>query len=297
MAEPYQGFDRLDGAGRALAAVAVRPRGVVYVALVSAIALSWLALGLMAARQAGVESSGMFGPGAGLLALLPDVPLPQGLERFFMLCLTPASLEVGGAVRFAVLALMWLLMSVAMMLPSAVPMIRTYCEIADTAAAKGEKTVHPLVLACGYLCAWVFASLVFAAASLAVGSASGGLGPGPVGVVASAAALALAGLYQFSGLKETCLKKCRDPFAILFARWSTELRTVFKLGLEQGAWCVGCCWALMLVMFAVGVMNVFWMALLAVFAVVEKQVASRLPGRLAGAILLVWSAALLVGSA
>ena len=157
MAEPYQGFDRLDGAGRALAAVSVRPRGVVYVALVSAIALSWLALGLMAARQAGVEPSGMFGPGAGLVALVPVVPLALRLERFFMLCLTPASLEVGGAVRFAVLALMWLLMSVAMMLPSAVPMIRTYCEIADTAAAKGEKTVHPLVLAGGYLCAWVFA--------------------------------------------------------------------------------------------------------------------------------------------
>jgi len=71
---------------------------------------------------------------------------------------------------------------------------------------------------------------------------------------------------------------------------------VFRLGAEQGLWCLGCCWALMLVMFVAGIMNVFWMALIGVFAVVEKREAGRWPARAAGAILLVWALALLVVS-
>ncbi|RUW96244.1 DUF2182 domain-containing protein, partial [Mesorhizobium sp. M8A.F.Ca.ET.023.01.1.1] len=106
----------------------------------------------------------------------------------------------------------------------------------------------------------------------------------------------VAGLYQFSGLKEACRKKCRNPFSILFSNWSTSAARVFRLGVAQGIWCLGCCWALMLVMFAVGVMNVFWMALIGVFTLIEKQTAGSLPTRLAGAILLVWAAALLVVS-
>ena len=115
--------------------------------------------------------------------------------------------------------------------------------------------------------------------------------------VAGAVALALAGLYQFSGLKEACLKKCRRPFTILFSRWSTRTPAVYRLGVEQGVWCIGCCWALMLVMFAVGLMNLFWMALIAVFALVEKQGRGHAASRIAGVILLVWSLALLVLSA
>ena len=71
---------------------------------------------------------------------------------------------------------------------------------------------------------------------------------------------------------------------------------ILRLGAEQGAWCLGCCWALMLVMFAVGTMNVFWMALIGLFTVVEKQTSGRFATRLAGAILLVWAAALLLVS-
>ena len=101
------------------------------------------------------------------------------------------------------------------------------------------------------------------------------------------------GAYQFSGLKEACLKKCRNPFTTLFANWSVKPSRIFALGLRQGAWCLGCCWALMLVMFAVGLMNVFWMALLAMFTVVVKQVTSRLPTYLAGGLFLVWALALM----
>jgi predicted metal-binding membrane protein len=109
-------------------------------------------------------------------------------------------------------------------------------------------------------------------------------------------ALAIAGLWQFSSLKEACLTRCRAPFATLFGRWTDRPAGIFRLGVEQGIWCLGCCWALMLVMFAVGVMNLFWMALLGLFAVVEKGEKGRAASRVAGAILLVWAGALLVVS-
>ena len=86
----------------------------------------------------------------------------------------------------------------------------------------------------------------------------------------------------------------RNPFAILFANGSVNPVRIFRLWVEQGLWCLGCCWALMLVMFAVGVMNIFWMALIGLFTLIEKQTTGRLPTRLAGAILLVWAATLLV---
>ena len=188
-------------------------------------------------------------------------------------------------------------MAIAVMLPSAAPMIRTYCEIADTARIKGEPVVHPLVLVAGYLGVWLAASAMFAVLTLvshAFASPSELLDPA-IGV-AGALALLIAGLYQFSSIKEACLKKCKNPFSILFSNWSARPVRIFRLGVAQGIWCLGCCWALMLVMFAVGVMNVFWMALIGLFTLIEKQTASRVPTRLAGAILLVWAAALLVVS-
>jgi predicted metal-binding membrane protein len=225
------------------------------------------------------------------------LPVPEFLERVFALCLSPAPLDTSIGLFAGALLPMWFLMAVATMLPSAAPMIRTYCEIADTARIKREPVVHPLVLLAGYLSVWLAASAMFAGLTLAIHALAtpGGMLEPAVGI-AGALALAVAGLYQFSGLKQACLDKCRNPFSTLFSNWSVKARAIYRLGIAQGVWCFGCCWALMLVMFAVGVMNVFWMALIGLFTLVEKQTASRTPTRLAGAILLVWAAALLVVS-
>lgn len=298
MTDDNGNLDHLDRAGRATAAIARQPRVAVYLVLGAAMVLSWLVLLAMAGRSAANLPAEIAGPGGNLLQALPELPLPAIFERFFQLCLTPMGSSETGIGSFAALSLMWFLMSLAMMLPSAAPMIRTYCEIADTARAKGEPVVHPLVLVAGYLAVWLAASLVFAGLSFAAQAGASSVAMlGPVQGASGAAALFVAGLYQFSGLKEACLKKCRNPFTILFSRWSAKPERIFRLGLEQGVWCLGCCWALMLVMFAVGTMNLFWMALIAVFTVVEKQLPGRLPTRVAGAILLVWAAALLVISA
>lgn len=285
MTEHRVDFDHLDRPGRLAAQAALNTRVVVYAMVAAAVLLSWVSLAMLSigAAQTGLPAEG--GPGDWLLRLIPALPLPDWVARFLSLCVTPAD---SGAESFLLLWAMWALMSVAMMLPSASPMIRTYCEIADTARAKREPVVHPLVLVAGYLAVWLAAAAIFAAISLVARNGTGAF--------AAPAALVIAGLYQFSALKESCLKKCRNPFAILFARWSDRPSRIFRLGMEQGAWCLGCCWALMLVMFAVGVMNIFWMALIGLFTIVEKQLHGRLPSRIAGALLLVWAAALLVAS-
>jgi len=290
MADESTRFDHLDGVARLAAMATLRSRIIVNLIVALAVVLSWAALAAMAVGTAQLALPAESGPGDALLHWLPDLPMPSWAGRFFALCLTPVA--ASGGLGFLFIWLMWTLMAIAMMLPSAVPMIRTYCEIADTARAKGEAAVHPLILVAGYLTVWIGASAAFAGVSLAVQSRAGA----PVAGYAAVASLGIAGLYQFTGLKEACLRKCRNPFAILFSRWSSRTSRIFRLGMEQGVWCLGCCWALMLVMFAVGTMNIFWMALIGLFTVVEKQTPGRFATRLAGAILLVWATALLVVS-
>jgi len=188
----------------------------------------------------------------------------------------PLSDASWNAVAVATIVLMWGAMSLAMMLPSAAPMIMTYAGIADTAARKNESIVSPFVLAGGYTAAW-FAFAVFAALAQimltqatvldsSMGSASGYFS----GVIFIGA-----GLYQFSALKHSCLTQCQQPFPFFFANWATTPAGVFRLGLTQGVYCLGCCWAMMLVMFAVGVMNVIWMAGLGMVMTIEKMLAGR----------------------
>lgn len=295
MSDASEDFPSLDRTGRGVGAFARRPGLGVVAALILLIALAWLmmfAMALELSRLSPLEN----GPGTDILAWLPHLELPVTARWLLRLCVFPAGAD-SDLWRFVALAGMWFLMSAAMMLPSATPMIATYCEIADTARGKSAPVVHPLVLVAGYLSTWLAASFGFAMLTSVLGASTGTEGIRPLPVAAAAIALAFAGLYQFTSLKDVCLTKCRNPFATLFAHWSDRAPKIFRLGVLQGIWCLGCCWALMLVMFAVGVMNPFWMALLALFAVIEKQASGPTFRRTAGAILLVWAGSLLVLSA
>jgi predicted metal-binding membrane protein len=172
---------------------------------------------------------------------------------------------------FVAAALMWGAMTLAMMLPSAAPMIVTYAEIADMAALKGERIVSPFVLAAGYHLVWF--GFAIGAALLQGGMTHAGLldaasasTPG----LLSAALFVGAGLYQFSTLKHVCLRQCQHPFPFFFANWTTKPFGVLGLGMRQGIYCLGCCWVLMLLMFAVGVMNIVWLLILALVVIGEK---------------------------
>jgi predicted metal-binding membrane protein len=209
------------------------------------------------------------------LALLLAAPASSWFATVQALCRTLPE----GAWSFsaaAVTASMWSAMTLAMMLPSASPMIQTYAEIAETAARKSERIVSPLVIAAGYASVWLVFSLLATviqivltrAALLNTGITSAS------GILAGAIFIG-AGVYQFSALKHACLTHCQNPFPFFFTNWATTPGGVFRLGVEQGLYCLGCCWAMMMVMFAVGVMNVAWMAGLAAVMTIEKLLTGR----------------------
>jgi predicted metal-binding membrane protein len=202
------------------------------------------------------------------LALLTAVPGTSWLIAMQTLCRPPPE-GAWDLSTFAVTISMWNAMTLAMMLPSAAPMILTYAEIAETAARKGEKIVSPLAIAAGYASMWLTFSSAAAVAQIAFARAAALETDIPSGVLAGVVLIG-AGAYQFSALKHACLARCQHPFPFFFANWTTTPRGVFRLGLRQGLYCLGCCWAMMLVMFAVGTMNIVWMAALAAMMTIEK---------------------------
>jgi predicted metal-binding membrane protein len=201
------------------------------------------------------------------------------------------------AARFALVVLMWGAMVLAMMLPTAGPMVLTYGEIAETAARKGEPVASPLILIAGFVVVWL--GFALAAAVLQAMLAQAALLDRQLlaaGGLLSGALFLAAGAYQFSALKRACLTHCQRPFPFFFANWTESPVGVFRLGLRQGFYCVGCCWAMMLLMLAVGVMNVAWMAALGIVMAIEKLGSGLRFTRLVGAVLtaigvvvIVWS--------
>ncbi len=183
---------------------------------------------------------------------------------------------------------MWTVMMAGMMLPSAAPTILLYGALVRKNGARGTVLPSVWIFAGAYLLVWaafsVAATLLQALlerASLltpAMAAASTGL---------SAFALVAAGLYQLTPLKRTCLNKCRNPLEFFITRWRPGPGGAFRMGLEHGAYCVGCCWALMLLLFVAGVMNLAWVALIAAFVFVEKLFpASVLVSRIASGMLI-----------
>ena len=260
-------LDHLSPAASRLGAAFARPKRLAAICVVVLAALGWLYLGVLTASMGG--SAGALGPGMSGLDLLPRV-INVLCSPTFGIALMPDG--VWGASGFMLVGLMWAAMTLAMMLPSAAPMILTYAEIADTAARKHEPVVSPFVLAAGYTLVWLgFAAVATAAQYALTRAALLDASMASVSGLFSGAVFVAAGIYQFSALKHACLKQCQSPFPFFFANWATTARGVFRLGLRQGMFCLGCCWAMMAVMFAVGIMNVVWMAALGIVMTLEKM--------------------------
>jgi len=165
----------------------------------------------------------------------------------------------------------WVLMIAAMMLPTTFPLLAIFRRITRDRPDAGRLVA--LVLA-GFFAAWLAFGLLAHAADEALRWAAGRSGWFVAnGWVVGAAVLAGAGLFQWSALKYRCLEQCHTPFAFVASRWHGHApsREAFRLGLDHGVFCVGCCWALMLLMFVVGVGNLGWMLLLGLVMAVEKN--------------------------
>ena len=176
--------------------------------------------------------------------------------------------EVWSAGYLAPTFVMWAIMMVAMMLPSAFPMIMLFARVPRSTG----KAFHVILFAGCYLAVWaVFSVAASIAQALMVGS---GLVSEATLVIGSNAlaggVLVAAGLYQLSSLKEACLNACRSPLSFILRLSRPGVAGTLRLGLAHGAYCLGCCWALMLLLFVGGVMNLAWIAALALVILAEK---------------------------
>jgi predicted metal-binding membrane protein len=174
-------------------------------------------------------------------------------------------------VEIAALVVMWSVMMVAMMTPSAAPMIVMFAAIHRRRVAAGRPAVATAIFVVGYLVIWTIFSVVAALAQAGLHAAAL-LSPAMVATspLLSGLLLIVAGVFQWTPLKHTCLATCRSPMSFLMTGWRPGRRGAFMVGLRHGVYCLGCCWALMALLFVVGVMNLFWVAAIAAVVLLEK---------------------------
>lgn len=220
-----------------------RDRSVVATSLVIVTGLAWLYLWRDAHAMAAMDMPGM---------QMPTMPHASGT-------------------MFLLTFVMWAVMMVGMMLPSAAPTVLLYAALVRKHGERGSVLPAVWVFTAGYLVVWTGFSLA-AALAQSLAEASGLLDAMMSSANAhfSAALLIAAGVYQWAPIKEACLHKCRTPLEFFATRWRNGRGGALRMGVEHGMYCVGCCWVLMLLLFVAGVMNLLWVALLTVYVLAEK---------------------------
>lgn len=212
---------------------------------------------------------------------MSDMP---GMAGMAMPAMHPWSwVEVGA------LAVMWAVMMVAMMTPSAAPMILVFATIHRRRATEGRPAVPTAVFVLGYLVVWTIYSVGAALAQAALHAAAL-LSPAMAATspVLAGGLLVVAGVFQWTPLKRACLDTCRSPLSFLMSGWREGRSGAFIMGLRHGLYCLGCCWALMALLFVAGIMNLLWVAVIAAAVLVEKVIPrGDLLGRMAGVVLVV----------
>ncbi len=200
-----------------------------------------------------------------------------------------ATMHADGGVAFvATGAAMWSVMMVAMMLPAASPMIVAYSRIGHRRRPARWGLAPTWIFVAGYLAVWTGFSVLGALGQWALHEAALlDVAMGRTGPLFGGALLVLAGAFQWTPLKEACLAKCRTPLSFVLTEWRDGWGGAFVMGLRHGIFCLGCCWALMLLMFVGGVMSLAWMGGLAIYMLVERLIPNgRLFSRASGLVLI-----------
>lgn len=197
--------------------------------------------------------------------VLPDDG-PRGGERLMPCC---------GA-RLDLAFSMWVVMMAGMMIPSVAPMVLTHAAIMRRRVIQGAPFVSSGLFLTGYLLAWTgFAAVAALAQSVLYRSALLDGHSLTIGPLAGSAVLIAAGLFQLSSAKNACLSHCRAPLGYFVTEWREGNAGAVQMGLRHGLFCIGCCWLLMAVLFAVGIMNIVWGAVITAFVVAEKALPWR----------------------
>lgn len=196
------------------------------------------------------------------------VTMPADMDMPGMVML---DLRTWSAVDLALLFLMWSVMMVAMMVPSAAPMLLAFLTVNEGRRESNRPYVPVWFFLAGYLAVWTAYSAIATLAqwglhqvallSTMMESTSPAL---------NGAMLIAAGVFQWTPLKRTCLSGCRSPLAFLMSEWRSGRQGAFLMGLRHGIYCLGCCWILMALLFVTGVMNLFWVVVVALFVLAEK---------------------------
>ncbi|PBB16617.1 DUF2182 domain-containing protein [Mesorhizobium sp. WSM4313] len=190
----------------------------------------------------------------------------------------------------------WMIMMIAMMFPTAAPMILTFHQVQAGKRGRGEAFVATWVFVAGYMLVWgTVGVLAFAGAAGAETLADhAGLSTATAARIGGAL-LIIAGAYQLSPLKDLCLAKCRTPIGFILTSWRDGSWGAVRMGLEHGAFCLGCCWLLFLALFPLGIMNVAAMAVVTLLIFAEKTFpAGKGIAKVSGVALLLYGAAVLV---
>ena len=205
-----------------------------------------------------------------------------------------------GFATWALIVAMWWVMMIAMMTPSATPTILLYARVHRHALAQGQvqdKLAPTSAFVAGYLLVWLGFAAVATTLHWTLERAGlvSAMMMGSQSRLLSGAVLIAAGLYQLSPLKNTCLTHCRTPTSFLSRHWRPHALGALRLGAMHGAYCVGCCWMLMVLLFVGGVMNLTWIAALAILVLVEKVLPpGQWIGRGVGIALIGWGVATLL---
>jgi len=197
------------------------------------------------------------------------------------------ALRAWSARDFWLMFLMWAVMMVGMMLPSAAPMLLVYAAVVRKAERQGAVLAPTAVFAAGYLLAWTLFSLAATLAQWGLEEAAL-LSPMMVATSPLLGGLLLigAGLYQLTPWKDACLQHCRSPVGFIAEHWRPGVAGALRMGMQHGLYCLGCCWVLMGLLFFGGVMNLLWIAAITLFVLLEKVLpGGARGGRFAGAAL------------
>lgn len=202
-----------------------------------------------------------------------------------------------GVADFVLMFVMWAAMMVAMMTPSAAPMVLMFANLNRRRRAQQGLFVPTGVFLLGYLVVWTGFSSLATVAQWGLHAAAL-LSPMMVSTspILGGALLLAAGIFQWTPLKHTCLRHCRSPMGFMMHEWREGTWGAFVMGLKHGSYCVGCCWFLMALLFVAGVMNLLWIAAIAGFVLLEKVVpVGHWVGRVAGVLLIGWGTWMTVG--